>query len=440
MALSPARRARPAPRAPRAWLGWGAITIALAGCGDGGSGAASASAAARAVEPVSARPARTSRDSAPAASSAPTAKKRGSSRGLAPDQVVSLVEHVVAARKRIAAGDGRGALATLGPARALAPGDPRVLYEVAAAAALARDDKRADEAERAALRATSDAKLRAEILLLRGRRAESQRRRADALRAYADALLERDDATARAALVALGGKPEEIAPNPVACGEGFVDQAALCRCLVGKPVPGAKASPSCEPEPSNESLGDDRLSLLRTASEGEAQTWLVARDDDKRLRAITQLGDDYEAETLGATASSSLDKVAVRSIGERTLIVIKEERSKKDVNLGGLEQCEKHVELETFCVLGDKRSRSVCPISLPVDTTAGCSVGPAPAGLSEEALAWLDSLRRSASKSSAKISYGIDGEGRLSAWLAAGSPELLPPFALAPHELVAKPH
>lgn len=348
-------------------------------------------------------------------------------------------------RRLIREKDFKGALAALDKATAIAPNDPRVLAEVGAAALGDKNPKRAREALRTAESATENSALKAQILFGIGRVAEEQRDRGEAMRAYAASLALRDDAEAAARFVAVGGKLDVRTPPYAPCSEGFADASALCQCLTKKApqlLSTAGDKPTCEADPSAADLGDARLSLLRlaNANSSEVLTFLVARDD-KKLRVVAELGSDLEPDGFGAYNHGSVQRGSVKLVKDRTVVVIKHEQADNDFNLGGLEQCEHHVEIDTVCVLGEKSSATVCPLSIPLDTTAGCSVAAAPEGLTPLAAALLDEVRATAAKATAKVRYAIDSDGKLSVRLGSGQASLVPRGLLGEHELVpaAKP-
>lgn len=374
-----------------------------------------------------------------------TPHARPRTNGPKPPQQAELLNALVEGRRLLHEKDFKGALAALEKATAIAPSDPRVLMEVGAAALGSKDLRRAREAHRAALSATSNAALEAQILFGLGRVAEEQRDRAEAQRAYAASLALRDDSETVARLTAVGGKPE-APPSPHApCNEGFADTSAVCQCLIKKAprlLAAAGDKPTCEAETGAPDLGDPRLALVRlaNASSSEVLTFLVARDD-KKLRVVAELGSELEPDGFGAYNYGSVQGGSVKAVNDRTIVVIKHEQADNDFNLGGLEQCEHHVEIDTVCVLGDKSSATLCPLSIPLDTTAGCSVAAAPEGLTHGAAALLDEVRATATKATAKVRYTIDGDGKLSVRLGSGQASLVPRGLLGEHELLpsAKP-
>lgn len=342
-------------------------------------------------------------------------------------------------RKKSRAKDFVGAIAAFDRALALAPDDVRVLAEVGWAAFNAGDLARADAANRRALANVTDKTLRAQILYNAGRVAEEKKDSEAARKAYAESLALRDNAEVKRRLDGVSGSGAPAAPS---CDAGAPSIEALCKCLLGLPetpfiMEGQK--PMCAARPSSLSLGSPRLSIVRYGAPedelGERVNVLVAEDGGV-FRPLTELGRDYMPGAFGVHNTATVVGGEARSVGSRSVIVIKSELRRYDQNLAGLEACSESIDLETVCALGEGKKATRC-VNVPVVTTAGCGPGaePDPKDTDKALLEALEDLKPNWGTVTIKLAWSIADDGKLSVKVAEAPPSSPKPSGVGTHPL-----
>ncbi|NUP10916.1 MAG: tetratricopeptide repeat protein [Polyangiaceae bacterium] len=402
--------------------------LSLCACGGEGGGATSA-ASSSPSHAASSAPAQAA--SAPAkTASAPTAASTSSAKAPSAETRTTLVKHLTEGRKLSKKKDFKAAIVELDKALAVAPKDPRVLAEIGWAAFNAGDLDRAKDANKRALATTSEPKLRAQILYNTGRVAEEQKDTDAAKRAYGDSLVLRDNAEVKKRFEGVGGKPEEVARLWSICAEGFGSTDDLCGCLVKKAgdfvsLDGGNAT--CEMAKDAPNLGDSRLSIARVKNETGSSTvsMLVAKDGNK-YRAVAQLGEDFEPGAFGVHNELQLKPGELKKVKGKSVAIVKSLQTNADFNMAGLELCTYNLEQHTICILGDDKSPTVCPRTVPVSVEAGCEQGVEidPKDMDAETKAMIDEMKANWKKSSGKLSYSIDDDGKLVVKLAEGDASL----------------
>lgn len=377
--------------------------------------------------------------SAPASASA--AKKPAAP---AKKDTESAVKHLTAGRKLAAKKDWKGAIAEYEEALKTSPKDARVLGELGWAAYQAGDLAKAKDVNKRALAAASAPGQRASILYNIGRVAEDEKDNDAAKAAYRESLSLRDNKEVAKRFEAVGGKPEEIASSPTLCADGFDSVKDLCACLVKK-APDfmilGDAGPKCEAETTPPSMGDARFTLLHMrADEGREDTHVLASKDGKKYRAVAVLGTSYEPGAFGVHNEHSITGADAKKIGAKNVVILHHLEDDNDMNMGGMELCQHKVQHDTICVLGDGDAATRCPITVPVTTSTGCTIGVEPdaSTMSPEELETIKQIKANEKMAEAKTSYVIGEDGKITVKLESGEASTVPPKTVGDFVLWAK--
>lgn len=375
---------------------------------------------------------------------APTVKPPASAKGSSSKDKNALARHLTEGRRLSKRKDFQGAIAELDRALAIAPKDGEVLAELGWAAFQAKDYERAKTANRQALTNTSDPKLRAQILYNTGRVAEEQKDKESARVAYGESLSLRDNAEVEKRFIAVGGDVQEITRPWSTCDKGFATLDALCKCLVEAAptfLTATDETTKCSLNAKPPKLGDPRLSIVHVES-GPALTKasvLVATDDDKLLRAIALLGEEYSPGAFGVHNTVEILGVELKKLKTRTLAIVKHAQKNTDLNMAGLQACHDDSTFHTFCLVGDAKHVTKCAGTIPVHVVSECGPGvvPDPKELDPETTAMMKEIVATASKSEVKVDYEIDPTGKLVSKVKSGDETLLPKNAVRELHLLA---
>jgi hypothetical protein len=382
----------------------------------------------------------TTTNAAPSGSVAPANAKTTKGNKPSDEQRATLLRHLNKGRELAKKADYKTALAELDKALALAPQDPRVLAEIGWAAFKAGDLARAKDANKKALAATSDTKLRAQILYNIGRVAEEQKDTEAALRAYRDSLALRDNAEVKKRFEALGGSADDLARAWSTCNEGFDSTTALCACLTknAEALLSLPDSPSCAIAKSPK-LSQPELSLaeLKNDAGTSVTTVLVARDG-ATLRAVAELGEVYEPGAVGVHNAVEILGSEVKTVSKRRIAIVKSRESHADFNMAGLELLTHDSENHLLCVLGDGKAPTTCPQVIPVKVESSYGLGAEldPKEMDAETAALAAEIKANSFEKNAKVDYTLDDRGKLSVKLAEGEASLVPANVLGDFSLL----
>ncbi|MFO0618465.1 MAG: tetratricopeptide repeat protein [Polyangiaceae bacterium] len=402
-----------------------------------------------ATPPASSGVASSKPSSAPLASASSSVKVAASSAPKKPPapakaDTQSAVKHLTAGRKLAGKKDWKGAIAEYEEALKISPKDGRALGELGFAALQAGDLAKAKDANKRALAVASAPAQRAQILYNIGRVAEEEKDTAAAKAAYGESLSLRENKEVAKRFAGVGGKPEEIASSPTLCADGFDSMKELCACLVKK-APDfmilGDAGPKCEADPSPPSLGDARFSLVHMrADEGREDTHVLVSKDGKKLRAVAVLGSSYEPGAFGVHNEHSITGAEAKKEGSKSIVVLHHLEDDNDMNMGGMELCQHTVNHDTVCVLGDGDAATRCPITVPVKTVSGCTVGVEPdeSTLSDEEKETIKQIKANEKLVEANTSYVIGEDGKITVKLESGDESTLPPKTAGEFVLWAK--
>jgi hypothetical protein len=342
-------------------------------------------------------------------------------------------------RKLSQAKDWAGAIKAFDRALAVAPDDVRVLSELGWAAFQANELSRAETANKRALANAKSPKLRAPILYNMGRVAEARGDKKAAVKAYAESLALRDNAEVKKRLGALdGGVPESVAASRP-CDQPFANVAALCTCLRGRKedlLASDDVTMTCEPE-TTPPLGDPRLGVVVWGAEVVERPHLLTVKEGDRVRAIVELGRDYEPGAFGVHNEAEVKGGEKRSVNGHDVVVVRSEQRNADQNLAGLELCFDHEKLETVCALGDKPDTTKCTPPIPVEVESGCGPGVEPdeADLDDETRKMVANIKKNATRSRATTAWSVSNDGTVTVTLQSGSRDAVDASILRPHVL-----
>ncbi|MFO0554382.1 MAG: tetratricopeptide repeat protein [Polyangiaceae bacterium] len=395
--------------------------VAVAGCSSDATVDASGSSAPSSKQAASSGPQHVASGPSAVAPKPPPKKADKGSTGTQK----TVAKHLTEGRKLAQKKDFKAALAEFDKALAVAPKDARVLAESSWAAFKADDKDRAKKDATLALANTRDPKLRAQILYTRGRTNQESGDKDAAKADYAESLGLRDNEEVAKRFAEVGGKPDEVIARWSTCTDGYATVKDLCSCLVAKADKllylGGEGKPTCEAAPKSD-LGDPRLSVVRLNGPGpgtESIAILVA-EDKKKLRAVADLGRDYEPGAFGV--HNSVEVSGGKKLAKGAIVAVHHKQNNLDTNLGGLEACEDVSELETLCVLGKGDSATFCPRTLPVASVSGC--GPNsdidPKDLDADTQAALDEVKANEKKTTTKLKWSVDDAGVLEVSVAEG--------------------
>ena len=427
-------------RAPRSFLLVSLLTTSALACsGDGATGAASASAStpaprASALSASSAAASSAAATSAARASASATSKPVASAVAPTTDQKKKLLQHLGEGRRLSKKKEYDAALKELDAALVASPNDPRVLAEIGWAAFGKRDLERARSSTTLALAHTSDAKQRAQILYTRGRAHQEGGDKDAAKRDYAESLTLRDNAEVAKRYAEVGGKAEEIIPPWSVCTEGYATVAELCGCLEkkGDSLLFLEGKTTCEAGPRLD-LGDPRLSVVRVSRGdiGYDAALILVAEDDKKLRAVAQVGHEFEPGAFGVHNTAEVKGGKLTSKG--AIVAVRHVQSNVDSNMAGLELCEEHTVSDTLCVLGKGGSPTTCPRTIPIESTSGCGLGVEvdPADLGPDGDEEIKRIKASASKKTTKLEWSIDDGGKLTVKVTEGDRASVPAALLS---------
>jgi hypothetical protein len=232
------------------------------------------------------------------------------------------------------------------------------------------------------------------------------------------------------------------APAAPSCDAGAPSIEALCKCILGlpeTPIVMYDHKPVCGARPSSLSLGSPRLSIVRYgASEddmGERVNLLVAEDGGV-FRPVAELGRDYMPGAFGVHNTATVLGGEARSVGSRSIIVIKSEQRHFDQNMAGLEVCSESIDQETVCALGEGKKPTRC-VTVPVVRIAGCGPGyePRPDELDAATKESIDNLKQSWGTVTIKLAWSIAGDGTLTIKVVAAPPSSEKPSSVGTHPL-----
>ncbi len=345
------------------------------------------------------------------------ARDAGARKHTATDRT-AVVQALREGRSKAQKKDWVGALATFERGLVVVPEDATLLAETAWAAFQTKDLPKAEEAGKHALRATSAAPLRAQVLYTLGRVSDAKGDREAARKSYAASLALRDNAEVKRRLESAGGAPSAAE----ACAEADHTEA-MCRCLLAHNelfLLGTK--PVCRPLPVSLVLGTPRLTVLRWGApeddSGEAEYLLLARDGNV-LRRVAELGRDYEPGALGVHNTSKVVGGEMRKSGGRDVFVVRSDINNLDMNLAGLEECFDNRKQETVCALGEGTRPTRC-VPVPVTAESGCGPGvePEPGDLSAKEL--LKERSVDWKRTSLTLSWAVAPDGKLVVTKGAG--------------------
>jgi Flp pilus assembly protein TadD len=342
--------------------------VAVAGCGKKEQAAPAAG---------QQKPAAAAAD-AGAATAAPTAPgkpKAGKPAAAKPskEQLKTYRTHLRAGRKLGKDKKWGEAAAEFEKALAALPGDARALSELGWAAFNAGDYAKARKANADSVKQAIDKNVKAASLYNLGRVEEATGNKEAAAKLYQESLTLRPNKIVAERLKSLGGKEPEPGPAPagdeLACGKPMPLEA-ICGCLkqqaeeLDEDGAGADAAElGCEVEPEGKIPGVRVVSADMSDME---QTHVLAAKVPGGWAVVTVLEDVYNPGAFGISESWELVSMEQVTVGGKQLLRITTKKSRHDSDLGINEEEDEETTSLTVCVLGDDKTATTCPLSLPL--------------------------------------------------------------------------